>query len=65
MPIEKLPAPAPIRTEIDVSITLLKALDKTLPCGDAPLSSDERFEIAALKFTVAHALCLNKHARAS
>jgi hypothetical protein len=64
MPIEKLTAPAPIRIEIDASFTLLQALDKTLP-GAAALSSDERFEIAALKFTVARALCLNKRARAS
>jgi hypothetical protein len=63
MPIAKLPAPAPIQIEIDVSYTLLQALDKKLQ-GDDSLSNDERFEIAALKFMMARALCLNKPARA-
>jgi hypothetical protein len=64
MPIAKLPAPASIRIEIEVSYTLLQALEKKLP-GDASLSNDERFEIAVLKFMAARALCLNKRARAS
>jgi len=63
MPVEKLPAPAPIRIEIEVSPALLAALGKLQ--GEHALSNDERFEIAALTFTVARALCINKRARAS
>ena len=63
MPIEKLAAPAPIRTEIEVSPALLVALGKLR--GEHALSNAERFEIAALKFTVARALCINKRARAT
>lgn len=65
MPIAKFTAPAPIRIEIDASFTLVQALHKTLPGGEAALSSDERFEIAALMFTVARALCLTRRAHAS
>jgi hypothetical protein len=48
----KFPASPPIRIEIG-----------HWPCA-AQLSNAERFEISALKFTVARALCLNKRARA-
>jgi hypothetical protein len=61
VPIEKLPASAPIRTE--VCTTLLIALGKLQ--GEDKLSNAERFEIAALKFTVARAICINNRAQAS
>jgi hypothetical protein len=63
MPIEKLPASAPIRTEIEVCSTLLIALGKLQ--GEDKLSNAERFEIAALKFTVARAICINNRAQTS
>ena len=44
MPIEKSTAPAPIRTEIEVSPALLVALGKLR--GEHALSNAERFEIA-------------------
>jgi hypothetical protein len=61
MPIAKLPAPALNRIEIEVSNTLLQALQKL--AADAPLLNAERFEIAALNFMVARALWHNKRAQ--
>jgi hypothetical protein len=59
-----LPASPPIRIEmLDVSQDLLAALQKAAAVSE--LSNAERFEIAALTFTVARALCLNNLARAS
>jgi hypothetical protein len=59
----KLPASPPIRVEIDVSQDLLAALQKI--SSVAVLPNAERFEIAALTFMVARALCINNRARAS
>jgi hypothetical protein len=59
-----LPASPPIRIEmLDVSQDLLAALQKAAAVSE--LSNVERFEIAALTFMVARALCLNNRARAS
>jgi hypothetical protein len=59
-----LPASPPIRIEmLDVSQDLLAALQKA--AAVSALSNAERFEIAALTFMVARALCLNIRARAS
>jgi hypothetical protein len=59
----KLHAPAPSRVEIDASQDLLAALQKI--SSVAVLSNAERFEIAALTFMVARALCRNERARSS
>jgi hypothetical protein len=59
-----LPASPPIRIEmLDVSQDLLAALQKV--SAVSALSNAERFEIAALTFMVARALCLNNRTRAS
>jgi hypothetical protein len=56
------PKPTCRLVQIDNS-TLLIPLGKLQ--GDNALLDAERFEIAALKFTVARALCIKKRARAS
>ena len=59
-----LPASNPIRIEmLDVSQDMLAALQKAAAVSE--LSNAERFEIAALTFMVARALCLNNRARSS
>jgi hypothetical protein len=55
--------PASPRVEIDASQDLLAALQKI--SSVAVLSNAERFEIAALTFIVARALCRNQRSRAS
>ena len=55
------PAPPVIRVEIEVNGELLAALQKLASC--APLSNTERFEIAALTFMTARALCAKKRPR--
>jgi hypothetical protein len=60
----ELPASPLTRIEIEVSDTLLAALQKAPP-GNAPLSAAERLEIAILTFATARALWANKRASRS